>query len=331
MTVHGLRYTVQASGDIPNPRGDFCSSVSAAPDSSSFNIVMYGGWSVTKGRTFQSIYILSVPSFQWIRVNGTGDDDDPASAVGHSHMTCHLYQERQMIVLGGRWMRGGNTLNEASCNVAYPSVRVLDTSDLLWNANWSGKARPYEVPQVVYTRIGGKYVLSRLRQYESWLMHNSATGGATARQPQGGFNDSLNLVFAQTVPSSAPVTSITPNANNGTTNTTSASSSSTPAGAIAGGVVGGVVAIAGAVALVFWLRRRQRRSRLEQLEDWQKPELAGDGPNVTTPALSWDPNGRQLAEAEGDVTQVSDSMKIPPDERLELHELGPGDRADRGP
>ncbi|KAI9875995.1 MAG: hypothetical protein M1830_007583, partial [Pleopsidium flavum] len=37
-------HTVTASGAIPSPRDQFCTVVSQAPDDSSFNIVMYGGY-----------------------------------------------------------------------------------------------------------------------------------------------------------------------------------------------------------------------------------------------------------------------------------------------
>lgn len=36
-------YLVEATGEVPPYRGEFCSGVSSAPDDSSFQITMHGG------------------------------------------------------------------------------------------------------------------------------------------------------------------------------------------------------------------------------------------------------------------------------------------------
>lgn len=62
-----------------------------------------------------------------------------------------------MVSLGGRWNLESNPLNNVSCNSAYPSIRVLDTTDITWADHWSNTSGPYQVPEVVYQRIGGRY------------------------------------------------------------------------------------------------------------------------------------------------------------------------------
>ena len=95
-------YTQLITGeDVPTPRVDFCVVVAYAPDSSSYNIHMYGGWyyhnppAPTSPRSdvdpkrltslfalfraigwdpvqteyFDYIWVLSIPSFTWIKVN----------------------------------------------------------------------------------------------------------------------------------------------------------------------------------------------------------------------------------------------------------------------
>ncbi|KAI9860565.1 MAG: hypothetical protein M1830_006229, partial [Pleopsidium flavum] len=150
-----LRYTVTASGDIPANRDLFCITMSSAPDGSSSNIVMYGGWTILQNRGWQDIYILSVPSFQWILVDATGQNQNGPEAIGHSDMSCHVYQGRQMIVLGGAWNRGSDEIKDVSCNAAYPSVRALDTTNITWALQWTHTSEPYQVPKAVYKRIGG--------------------------------------------------------------------------------------------------------------------------------------------------------------------------------
>ncbi len=157
LVANPLRYNVTATGDIPTPRDQFCTTVSYAPDGSSVNIMMYGGWTLFQARTWQDLYILSLPSFQWILVNSTGHSDDSLHAVGHAGMTCHLYEGRQMVTLGGTWNLERNPLNNVSCNSDYPSIRVLDTTDITWADRWSNTSKPYQVPQIVYQKIGGRY------------------------------------------------------------------------------------------------------------------------------------------------------------------------------
>src|SRR5271170_4366752 len=64
-------YNVTAEGDIPANRSGFCTIISVAPDDSSMQITMYGGWDLFGGRAFADIYVLSIPSFQWINVTDT--------------------------------------------------------------------------------------------------------------------------------------------------------------------------------------------------------------------------------------------------------------------
>ena len=231
---------------------------------------MYGGWSLLQARAWRDIYILSIPSFQWILVNATGQNDENSKALGHAGMSCHLYRGRQMVTLGGSWNNGRDVANDLSCSSTYPSIRVLDTTDITWADQWTNTSRPYEVPQAVYQTIGGKFVSPYIPACESLLTLSSAKGGATMRQPSGGFNDSLAAVFSQTIPiSSSTATGVPPSSS-----PTSNASSTRPIGAIVGGVIGGLAAIAAAIGAIFWLRAWRRRKAPEPVS-WEKPELSG--------------------------------------------------------
>jgi hypothetical protein len=150
-------YNVTATGQIPNTRDEMCSVVSYAADGSSANILLYGGWSLLDGRGWQDIYVLSVPSFQWILVNASGHADAKGQEIGHGNMRCHLHGERNMVVVGGTWNQANHEVNDVACNPSYPSVRALDTSSMTWYKTWPGASNAkYEVPQAVYNVIGGK-------------------------------------------------------------------------------------------------------------------------------------------------------------------------------
>lgn len=152
------RYNVTASGAIPSPRDQFCTVVSPAPDDSSFNIVMYGGYDLVGNITYEDIYVLSVPSFQWINVtNGAvyPESNLPNNAGRYDH-TCDLYADRYMMVLGGVISEGNYQLNGNTCNCSYPAIRVLDTSNFTWLQKWSNSLEPYTVPRSVYNLIGGR-------------------------------------------------------------------------------------------------------------------------------------------------------------------------------
>lgn len=119
---------------------------------------MYGGKDLDRNITYEDIYILSIPSFQWINVTSAASSHTPGSvntAGRHSH-TCTVYEDRYMMVLGGIVGPGNSSLNSNSCNCSYPAIRVFDTSNLTWLQQWSNTSEPYTVPKPVYNVIGGK-------------------------------------------------------------------------------------------------------------------------------------------------------------------------------
>lgn len=150
-------YAVTASGEIPHDRGQFCAVVSASPDKTSFQVTIFGGWNPYVSLDYEDVYILTVPSFRWIKANVTNDFETQATTqIGRAHHRCVIYNDAQMIVIGGSIRFGtAQQTNETACNSAYPPIRVLDTSTYSWKTSFDPSIE-YHVPPVVTKVIGGK-------------------------------------------------------------------------------------------------------------------------------------------------------------------------------
>ncbi|KAK8035783.1 hypothetical protein PG991_001856 [Apiospora marii] len=110
------------TGDAPLPRVDFCVVSVAAPDNSSYNIFLYGGWDPTKTAYYDDIWVLSLPSFTWIKVRMAG-----------SKCICPL----------------GN------CDWEWMGVAILDLSTNAWGSVYDAQKPPYEVTPEISAVVGG--------------------------------------------------------------------------------------------------------------------------------------------------------------------------------
>jgi hypothetical protein len=152
-------YNVTAEGDIPANRSAFCTSISAAPDDSSMQITMYGGWDLFGAHAFADIYVLSIPSFQWINVTDTANVEfglNGGNRIGRAEHVCRMHNEREMISVGGGIYFGSQLVNENSCNSSWPVVRTLDVSTYKWTNQFVVSPGDYYVPDAVVKVIGGK-------------------------------------------------------------------------------------------------------------------------------------------------------------------------------
>ncbi|KAJ4272167.1 hypothetical protein NW762_000878 [Fusarium torreyae] len=127
----------KTSGDTPSVRVNLCATIASAPDASSFQIYVFGGQNLPfvsahivlyilltylhyhKGNQTQydDMYILTIPSFTWIKVD-QNDDNKPAARAGHS---CAMY-DGQMVVVGG-------VGEDIDCD---PGMYVFDAASLKW-------------------------------------------------------------------------------------------------------------------------------------------------------------------------------------------------------
>ncbi|KAI1207530.1 uncharacterized protein F4807DRAFT_434969 [Annulohypoxylon truncatum] len=272
-------YLQEATGDIPSLRTEFCAGVSAAPDDSSFQVTVHGGWDQLEGRALNDVYVLSIPSFRWIKINDTHNPDllGPDSP-GRNRLKCDVWNETQLIVSGGLITLStgtGNweTLNE-ECNKTYPPFKVLDTSTYTWRTSFDPRLE-YSVPDSVTAIIGG-----------------NSSGNATLKTPSTGWSsEDLGTIFSKTVPRDkynpnqtfddpASSSTATAAADPGDIN------NSLSQGAIAGiaiAVVMGVIFIL--AGTMVWLDRKHTPIPKKMVETvkilagsdghWQKPELEG--------------------------------------------------------
>ncbi|ETI28220.1 hypothetical protein G647_00669 [Cladophialophora carrionii CBS 160.54] len=239
---NNLWYEQKATGDIPDARVDFCLVAAPSQDNSSTSIYLYGGTS--NGTIFDDIYVLSLPSFTWVKVF-TGQD-------ARWSVTCHFIPPRQMITVGG----GGKSSNISSdCDWEQKSLAVLDLSTIKWGSVYDAAAPAFEVPEAVVKVIGG-----------------GPSGNATKLEPDGGWDQTglsnLFIIRQAATTSPPPSDSTTPSIT--ATATLSPYSKETDDGISGGAIAGIAIAAVAGVLLVaggvfFWLRRRRQQGRSQGL------------------------------------------------------------------
>jgi len=260
---NGSWYSQKTSGDVPEPRIDFCTVVMSAPDNSSHHIYLYGGIDPTTGKGYDDVLILTLPSFTWTNMWPIGE----APRWGHN---CHVAGKRQMLTVGG------NITNGLECDWEVKGVAVWEMSTLTWGSVFMTNLSDYQVPQRVLEFTGG-----------------TANGGATLKDPALGWTDpGLKTVFATP-------RKFTSSGNN----STAPASSKSNTGVIAGGVVGGIVGLAlVGMAGLFLFRRRRNKHRAHELHNEPAQRDSGSeknrhelqAVNENEPAELYGPDLREL-------------------------------------
>lgn len=138
-----LWYTQTATGDVPEPRGYFCTVLASASDNSSHNIYLYSGIGENSA-VYDDVYILSIPSFIWTKIN-----NGTSPRFGH---TCHRVGN-QMITVGGRAM--AQLGQDFPCDWERRGVGVLDMSNVEWGSVFKpeSQAGTYFAPKAVQDAI----------------------------------------------------------------------------------------------------------------------------------------------------------------------------------
>ncbi|KAF6820519.1 cell wall anchored protein [Colletotrichum sojae] len=243
-------FSQKATGDIPPQRRRFCAGVTWAPDQSSYNIYMYGGNTVPGqlGPGYDDLYILTLPTFTWIRVFvGTGNNQ-------HHSLTCNMVPSgagAQMLIIGGTF--------PASSDCDYPVQWGTHNVDLgkqnvdksIW-FNFAPNKTTYAVPDTVFSVVGG-----------------GPTGGATKTGPAGGWDSNdLGVDMAQkaSLTARAPTRAVSASAS-GSDGSSGINWLTT--GAIAGVAVGAVVVALLLVLACLCLIRRHRKRK------YQHPQRPG--------------------------------------------------------
>ena len=248
-------YQQFTSGSYPNRRVNPCTVAASAPDGSSTNVYMFGGQNLLPADNqtqYNDMWILSVPSFNWIQVDQSGQSVPP----GRSGHTCEIW-DGQMIVIGGY------VGTDISCES--PGTFVFDLTQLKWqnqftslsggdpenqqssqsnNPNALSGSFGYQVPAVVQSVIGG-----------------ASVGGATETAPVatatgGPLATGTPVIYTVTGSNGAAVTETAPP---GTVVVGGSSSPSGPniAAIVAGTIAGVLFIIACYLGFCTWVYRRQ--------------------------------------------------------------------------
>lgn len=279
--------TSASGGFFPSDRVQHCAVVASAPDGSSHNIYIYGGLSPEKKAVLDDIWVLSLPSFHWIKI--ASDTGPPA----RSAMSCNIVgkEGRYMFVFGGD--KGGDF--EQECDEGGPG-NLFDLKNAVWTDTFtSGNGlEAYGVPGPVWEAVGG-----------------TAEGGATFLEPRGGWADeSLAALFTikqvdksnttnapEPDPSSSSAPTTLPTEPAPGTSAPLAPSKLSP-GVIAGITLGSIAVLLLASLLLLLLHRRRHPRSI--------PEREG----LTTPSAELDDNRTSSGYLSPPSTQFGDISKL---------------------
>ncbi|KAJ6116155.1 hypothetical protein N7523_005577 [Penicillium sp. IBT 18751x] len=143
-------YLQNTTGDTPSSaRASFCSTLASASDGSSHNVYIYGGYNGqnSSAAPFDSVYILSLPSFIWIKAY-TGNPRH-----GRSGHQCFGVLPSHMLVVGGLH-------KDPSICLDGGIIQTFSLNDLEFQTEYSPNAvEEYLVPNVVTKQIGGTWVV----------------------------------------------------------------------------------------------------------------------------------------------------------------------------
>lgn len=116
---------------------------------------MYGGYGFGELAAFDDVYILSLPSFTWVRAFPEGNT--PETLVGHGGCTANVIKRSQMIVLGG-WFPSYDQCDAPDSQGQHNMVLGYNGADKkLWD-KFDPKLSTYVVPTPIVAAIGGGYV-----------------------------------------------------------------------------------------------------------------------------------------------------------------------------
>lgn len=122
---------------------------------------MYGG-TLENSTYYDDVWVLSIPSFQWISVTDTNNTERMSNGprAGRKGHTCTIWDDSQIIVLGGMYASNAATQiqgdgNRSVCDTAYSPIRLLETSTYTWKNEYEPN-NVYSVPSVISQIIGGE-------------------------------------------------------------------------------------------------------------------------------------------------------------------------------
>lgn len=232
-------FTQTAAGDVPKSRRQFCAGATWADDQSSYNIYLYGGYGVDGGIGHDDAYVLSLPSFQWIKLFPT---DNNTLLFPHGGCSANVINHDQMLIIGGSFPNSSFTECDSPGSQGQHNMNLgyNGASNTLWD-KYQPTASRYFVPTPIVSVIGG-----------------GPTGGASMTKPSAWNNAQLGVFFTRQASFSArSATRVIPT---GTGTPSDNKSGKTNVGAIAGGVVGGLAALIIILGLILLCLHRRKKA-----------------------------------------------------------------------
>lgn len=210
---------------------------------------LYGGYGFGTPAAFDDVYILSLPSFKWVKGYPLGGGD--SNQFGHGGCSATVVNPDQMMVIGG-WFPNTSFVECDAPSAQGQHNMVLGSNtgkeeNGLWD-KYDPNLSSYVVPSQIIAAIGG-----------------GPTGGATVTSPSSWDHPDLKVYYKTTRLASASrtATRLLP----GSTGSPNGSKSSKKnIGAIAGGVVGGLAVLIVVLGLILLCLHRRKKARNEKPE-----------------------------------------------------------------
>ncbi|KAI6764916.1 unnamed protein product [Fusarium graminearum] len=322
-TVGNSWATQKTTGIIPQNRRQFCIDVAWAPDKSTFNIYLWGGLSVqppvVNATSFNDIYILTLPSFTWVKAYPDHKGNATLPPVyGHYSASCNMVKHMsQLFVIGGTYT------DTDACDLAVNAWAMHNfwtgtlhnegDNETYW-ALYDPDITKNVVPADVYNVTGG-----------------NKDGGAKVVSPKGGFdtgNKPLQDLFGRRpeIAERTPTRAI-PSATGSPKATASPSphpKSKLSVGAIVGIAVGGAAGLA--LVLLVWfyigkrvIRRREarRHSAMTQVHHGSYGGSVTGPPSAVSPQTwpgSWTMGSEPVSPQHATPHQAFSVSQVPPTE-----------------
>jgi len=144
---------------MPDPRFAFCTALKSASDGSSHQIYVMGGlepgklWQAAGGPTVRTIWVLSIPSFEWAQLPDTSKTP-VADPKGRISPKCQAIGEHYIFYYGGQSTpRYSSTI---ACDNNANAAFLFDVNTLTWTDEFKPNEGTYEIPLQVVGLIGGK-------------------------------------------------------------------------------------------------------------------------------------------------------------------------------
>lgn len=115
---------------------------------------LYGGYGFGEAAAFNDVYILSMPSFKWIKAYPTDGSDAVPDPVGHGGCSANVINRDQMLVIGGWFPSYDKCDSEGSQGQHNMVLGYNGGENKLWD-KFDPQLSNYVVPTPIVTAIGG--------------------------------------------------------------------------------------------------------------------------------------------------------------------------------